>query len=449
MGVALLAGWLGVSASARAQFPPPQGLGGPGQPPPAGFAGAPAPPGDGSQPVLPAFCPPPPPVDGPMGHPETLPANGFSNVHPEQEPGPPPCLYVGAEYLFWWMRREQVPPLVTVGGVLDVPAGASLQPNTIPSLGPGSLGPQNANGVRANALFWFNHDHNVGIEASGFYMEHRTSTYVDGGFANIGTVVIARPFFDANALIANADPILVPNAQSGFLVTTMPRDFYGAEANARLSCCVDCGVISRISLLGGVRYLYLHESLLFAETTFDAADSVGNTGIATSSHDDFSAWNRYYGAQLGLETETRVGQMVLTLTSKVGAGRNYQEINVAGNTTLADQFGNVTVDNSRGLLVQPSNVGRFTRHDTSIVAELAASLAWEFNDHVRLSLGYNFLYWSKVVRPGDQVDTTVNVGALGAPFQFVGTPLAGHPLMPFRSSAFWAEGVTVGLEVAY
>ena len=98
LGVALLAGWLGVSASANAQAPPaPPGAGGQGSPPAA--AGGPAPGhGPGPQPAYPGggeFCPP---LNNNTPLAESLPPNAFSNVHPETV-SPSPCFYFGVDYL--------------------------------------------------------------------------------------------------------------------------------------------------------------------------------------------------------------------------------------------------------------------------------------------------------------------------------------------------------------
>src|SRR5262249_5564418 len=151
IGVALLAGWLGVSASAYAQpAPGSPAPANPGPPAAPGAAGAPAPGHD-------AGPPPPYPAtrlwpgqEGPAG---SLPPNAFSNVHPEQV-SPSPCVYLGVDYLHWWIRKRQVPPLVTLGSVNDTVPGAGGQPGTINFIGQGTLDVGDQSGVRANAVVW-------------------------------------------------------------------------------------------------------------------------------------------------------------------------------------------------------------------------------------------------------------------------------------------------------
>jgi hypothetical protein len=444
IGVALLAGWLGVSASAYAQpnpaSPAPVGPGNPGAP---GAAGAPAP---GHDPG------PPPPYPatglwpGQEAPAESLPPNAFSNVHPEQV-GPSPCVYLGVDYLHWWIRKRQVPPLVTLGSVNDTVPGAGGQPGTINFIGQGTLDVGDQSGVRLNAVVWFDQDHTFGIDGSAFWFPDVSEKRIIAGFGGSNSLaVLARPFFNVNSGQQDADPIVFPGVQAGAMTVTMPRQFWGADADLRYSACVDCGPITRWSLLAGARYLLLNEKLLIAETVFDLPDIFGTPGNTTALQDNFVTSNRFYGGQLGVETESRVGPVVVTTTAKVAVGRTYETITVNGATLLTLPTGEQFFDPRRGLLVQPTNIGRFHRHQLAVAPEFDMNLAWDFNEHFRASLGYTFLYWSKVVRPGDQIDREVNVGAIGAPTQFGTSP---HPIMPFNTTGFWAQGLTAGLEVSF
>jgi hypothetical protein len=68
---------------------------------------------------------------------------------------------------------------------------------------------------------------------------------------------------------------------------------------------------------------------------------------------------------------------------------------------------------------------------------------------VRTFFGYNFLYWSSVVRPGDQVDHTLNPSQsllLGGNGLLSGS---SRPGMPFSQSDLWAQGVSLGVEFGW
>ena len=202
MVVALLAGWLGLSAPVRAQFPPASpGSPGADTPPPAvGRAPRrlrPAP-GAGAMPAYPGpeMCPPSP--EGPAGPAECLPPNGFSNVHPERV-GLVPQFSLEADYLYWWVRRMQVPPLVTTGSLNDsLPGALRTAGNAVSSLA-GTEGPSRQTGGRLSALYWFGQAHQWGVEANAFILTGATGNVgVINGRDPSSTLVLARPFLNPN-----------------------------------------------------------------------------------------------------------------------------------------------------------------------------------------------------------------------------------------------------------
>jgi hypothetical protein len=451
MGVVLLAGWLGVSASARAQAPMAPA---PGDLPPHAFddaprgPAAPAPaPAPAAAPHGPEACPPPlaPPVDGPISGGEIVPDNGFSNIHPDQVQRSP-RFYIGADYLLWWVRKDQVPALATTGNVNDTIPGAFGQPGTVALLGLGGFGDNNSSGARVTAYYWFDQDHTFGVDASGFWLANASRQAEVGGNGDLNSPVIARPFFNPNAGANDADPISVPGVQAGTLLVEMTRRFWGADANLRCSQCLDISPFSRVTFLAGGRFLYLDENLSFQEHVGDLIDSEGNPGNDFKIFDKFQTYNRFYGAQVGLELESRVGPVVFNLAGKCALGETYQAVKTGANTVVTEPDGTVFSDPTRGLLVQPSNLGRVSRYRFGVVPEVIASLSWEFNEHFRFTVGYNFLWWSSVVRPGEQIDPVVNVGAVGDVGQLGSI---ARPGVPFQSSSFWAQGVSGGLQVSY
>ena len=59
--------------------------------------------------------------------------------------------------------------------------------------------------------------------------------------------------------------------------------------------------------------------------------------------------------------------------------------------------------------MQATNSGSFTRNEFSVVPEIGINLGYNVTQNLRLFAGYNFLYWTNVLRVADQVDTTLNV----------------------------------------
>jgi len=68
---------------------------------------------------------------------------------------------------------------------------------------------------------------------------------------------------------------------------------------------------------------------------------------------------------------------------------------------------------------------------------------------LRLSVGYNFLCWSSVVRPGDQIDRVIDVSQI--PNSGLNATPTGllRPAPLVRATDFWAQGITFGVEFRY
>jgi hypothetical protein len=379
-------------------------------------------------------------------HDEAVPPNAFSNVHPDQVMPSPRC-YFGADYLLWWPRKREVPALITLGNVQDPVPGAFGSPGTRKVVGPGGVDLSSQSGVRLSTIYWLDQEHTWGVDATGIWLPDASERRLIAGFGDPASLaVLARPFFNVNANAQDADPISVPGVQAGALVVSMPRRLWSADANLRYSECTDLGPITRLTFLWGGRIMGLDEKLLFGEALIDLPDVNGVGGNFTTLRGDFITRNLFYGGQLGWETETRVGPMVVTLTGKVAGGVTWQDIQIGGATLVMLPDGTQVFDPRRALLVQPTNIGRFSRHRFGLVPEVGVNIAWDFNEHFRVSVGYDLVYWTRVVRPGDQIDTQVNVGAIGDPGQFGSSP---HPLVPFNTTGFWVQGLTAGLVVSY
>jgi hypothetical protein len=78
------------------------------------------------------------------------------------------------------------------------------------------------------------------------------------------------------------------------------------------------------------------------------------------------------------------------------------------------------------------------------VPEAQLQVGYTLQSGVRLFAGYEAMYISNVVRPGDQIDTTVNF--TGNPVVTPGTVLTGaaRPAPQFNGSSFWAQGFKLG-----
>ena len=94
-----------------------------------------------------------------------------------------------------------------------------------------------------------------------------------------------------------------------------------------------------------------------------------------------------------------------------------------------------------GLLTQPTNIGQYYNDDFAIVPQIGVNLGFEVTCGLWVTVGYNFMYWSRVARPGDQIDTDINLSQDG------GGELLGLPRPGFTgfTTDYWAQGLNFGL----
>jgi hypothetical protein len=422
MGALAAIGSLAASATARSEPPP--------QAPPADIAQPPAPPA-AAGPACNAACPPGPLVCPSFGD------RGFDNAFDEPCPcGCLPLYHIDFDYLAWWTKHNSLPVLVSRGNIVDPVPGASGQPNTTGLIG-GSIDDAFHNGGRLSLSRDFGEDRVWQMQASGFYLENKTSTAAAGG-TGVGTSVIARPFFDINANMPAAAPISEAGVTSGALLVQLPQQVYGGETNLAWRYWSHEGGLWTGSLLVGGRFLAVHEQLLIGESLQDLTGA----GTTTALSDSFSTRNYFYGGQVGAAYSWFFGPVTLDVLGKVGFGVTNETLSVNGSTLTTSPGGATTFTNA-GLLAQPSNTGHFSHDAFAVAPEFAVDAKYQFNEHIRAGAGYDFLYLSRVLRPGDQVDT--NIDFQGQALGQVGT----RPAVTLHESGFWMQGLTATLELSF
>jgi hypothetical protein len=360
--------------------------------------------------------------------------------------------YGSAEYLMWWTKRDNVPPLATT----SVPGDDGILGNpTTRVLFGGSLDDDTRSGVRFRLGYWFDTPHPFAVEAGYFSLSQKSDNFV----ANSNQFpLIARPFFNLNTTPPREDSELLasPGLSTGTLTINAPSEFWGAEANLRchLCCNESCCGGSRLDLLGGYRYLRLREGLSITEQGVNTPPLMPGEEQFFLLNDSFQTKNEFHGGQLGLAWEGNRGRWSLGLRSTVALGVTHETLDINGNTMFVFPDGSVT--SQRGaLLALPSNIGHYTRDRFAVVPEVGATVGFQLTDWLKLTVGYNFLYWSSVVRPGEQIDRGLNVnqipGFAGPPPApgFGNPPVRQGPIATFRDTSYWAQGLTFGLEFRY
>jgi hypothetical protein len=378
--------------------------------------------------------------------------------------GPPGRMWFGAEYLLWTTSGNNLPPLGTRGVAGNGIAGALGVPGTQTLIGGRPYNDEWRSGVRVYGGFWLGECQRWGVEGDYFYLGNSTTRETIG--SGDGSAILARPIINnvVTVLDANGRPVLdaagnrtfapaaapfqdvqlvsTPNVVAGQMLVTTQSEFTGAGFNVlRNLCCNECG---RLDFLVGYRYLNLNDTLYIREDLRGLPGSQNN-GTTFVVEDRFRTENHFHGVNLGLAWERRFGSFFLTARGSVALGNTKTIVDIDGATTITDAAGN-SQRYTGGLLAQPSNIGRYELNKFAVVPEVGVRLGVQLTDHIRLYAGYNFLYWSNVVRTGDVIDLRVNASQIPPRTGQVGTLF---PRFEPRYSDFWAHGVMFGVQVRY
>lgn len=357
--------------------------------------------------------------------------------------GPKGRFWISAEVLLWWIKGDQLPPLVTVSAT---PAGQGVlgSPDTAVLFGGSGINDGLRYGFRVSAGAWLDECHRWGIEGGFFALSRPQDGFLADGR---GGVTLGRPFFNVATEQPDAQLVSLPGVVSGAVAASSYSEFYGADLNLRrqLTCCEDCCGGLRIDLLAGFRYLQLEEELVLREN-LESIDPNGEVPVGTRLlvEDRFRTRNEFFGGQVGAIAERWRDRWFVNIRGLLGLGVNRQAVQISGTTTILVP-GFPAETRPGGLLAQASNSGTFSRSEFAVVPEIGVSLGYQVTDHLRLYAGYSLLWWTNVVRPGDVIDLAVN------PTQIPPGTLVGpaRPAFSWRTSDIWIHGLHLGAQVRF
>lgn len=167
-------------------------------------------------------------------------------------------------------------------------------------------------------------------------------------------------------------------------------------------------------------------------------------GTTVNLFDLFESENEFHGVEIGHASRHYRGRWMLETMVKLALGSTRSITTISGQTVRTVP-GAGSATSAGGLLSQPSNIGTHEFDSFTIVPELGLSLKYDITPCLQASVGYSFLYWSKVGRAGEQIDLDVNLT------QQPPGPLTGdlRPRYPQSTNDFWAQGLNVGLEYTF
>lgn len=357
-------------------------------------------------------------------------------------------IYGSAEALLWWTNGDDVPPLVTTSpvGTPVAQAGALNNANTTILFGDEPL----SDALRGGVRFTLGAQISPRMHVEGSYFQLGTLT--DSFSANsIDTPILARPFLNiANATDDHQRIAFFGNEGEvdGTINVAHSSELQGADVLGKLTM-VQSGFGSgcaRVQLTAGYRFLSLRERLAFDSTStiVDDPANVLRAGTQFTVSEAFAAKNTFHGGDIGFSTYFEGPNAGFELYGRVAIGGTHQIVTINGSTTSVVPQGGTTTT-AGGLFAQPTNIGTYTRDVVSFVPQFGADFYYNINPCWKFTVGYNFLFWSNVARPGEQIETAIN------PTQFNGGALAGspRPSFQFNDGYLWAHGLSLGLECRF
>ncbi|MFO0798221.1 MAG: BBP7 family outer membrane beta-barrel protein [Gemmataceae bacterium] len=399
--------------------------------------------------ILPGLPPPdaqpapaPQPMPAPMPAPKVVPAAAPVEVPPKPAPvvvetpplppitvrvqdrpaacGPDECAWGQFEWLYWAGSGQATPPLITVSPP-DTPraaAGVLGQPTTITQFGGNRRNNDFRDGFRFTGGWWSNPDRTRGVEADFFFLSRSREA---AAASSDGSVVLARPYVSAG--VPAAELVSFPGEVAGSVTAEATnRVIGGGISRLHNLCCDPCG---RVDLLLGFRYLHVGDTVSVTETETATGEGAGlPAGTAYSVNDRFATSNDFYGGVIGLTGERRKGAFFYGGRASVALGGVVQSTTIDGSTVIGG------VAQAGGLLARPSTIGTYRSTAFAVVPEFGVRVGFQVTDAARVYGAYNFIYLSSVARAGEQIDPAASA-------------------FPDRTTDFWLQGVSMGLELRY
>lgn len=377
----------------------------------------------------------------------------------------PSRFWASSEYLNFWLRRQNlsVPVVATATSIGNFADDFVPSTTLSPLAGPGGIGNSWTPGARITAGLWLDPDGKFGVEGSGFWLARTSKTITFASDAS-GSPFLGIPFVDQNGqsqVAVVSVPAGFPGTgltaglgEAGWINLHATTQLWGAEANGILNLWRNnC---FRLDGLGGFRYLNLEDTFSMQTFTssvggFAIAAPVTNTAVgfingSLQTQDFFRTQNQFYGGQVGLRGEYQTGKLRIGLSGKLALGNMNERLTVNGNAVTRDAAGNVVSNQDRGYFAMPNNSGTRSQNEFCLIPEFEIKGSYALTNWLSLSAGYDFLYVNRVARAASQLDNNTDSRLQIRDVGFNPNFQTNVPSNDIRTSSFWAQGVTVGLE---
>jgi hypothetical protein len=199
-----------------------------------------------------------------------------------------------------------------------------------------------------------------------------------------------------------------------------------------------------VSAIGGFRYLSLSESFTLTDNIV-GLDNTMFAGQYGSVTDVFATKNQFFGALIGLRGRTSWGPLSLEMSGRLSLGVSHEVLDVSG--YYEDFNAPYNPSGPYGTFAMPSNEGRTSSNRFAYVPEGQIKVGYDVTPSVRVTVGYDVLYYSNVIRPTDQIDRNIPKGQSFQ--QDPGVNSTTSPARLFNTTDFYAHGLNVGLTARF
>ena len=342
-----------------------------------------------------------------------------------------------------------LPPLVTTSSDDTdlIEAGVLGLDTTRILFGAERVNSDGRSGGRITMGWWLEPCRRLAIEGEYFRLAEESEGFdadSDGSF------ILARPFFDVSVGEPSASIVAFDGEFRGEINAEAETRVEGGGARFlyNLACGDSCGMTRngcaavptgyRFDLHLGWRTLRVRDNVTVVENTVSLSTADPGTFLI---RDEFDTDNEFHGIDIGSSLSFCKGCWSLDLLSKIALGNTRSQIEIDGSTIFTTPNGTETF--TGGLLAQRTNIGVREFDEFAVAPELGIMAGYQVNPCWRVTMGYTFLYLSRVARAGDQISLDIDSDLI-PPEEGDETDI--RPAFGLCYDDFWAQGFTVGLE---
>ncbi len=347
--------------------------------------------------------------------------------------------WVNMDALLWFGQRRNAPPLITTAnqGMLPL-AGA---PGVTNLFGGGDgISSGILPGYRLSGGKYIDSCQKIGVggQVFGIFQSSTTKSVNSNGLTSVGI-----PFYNDTIDADDAYLVAFNNGNPAFAGTATGRadlNMIGAEASVYV--LLGRSAQHRCDLVTGYTFNRLKDSISLVTSSVDQLPGNGIVdGTIFETNDLFANENVFHGAHIGMLSSVIHQRVTLSTLAKVSFGNMQQSAAVRGFTT--ESFNNASTTFPGGLMAQPSNIVEFSRNRFAFIPQMNVKMGYALSDCLQLNVGYSLMCWSSVGLAGNQIDRTVDLT------QARGGPAANRPAFNFQESAYWMQGLDLGLTMTY